>query len=426
MKHCFTLILLCVFFVSAKVYAQVNLANGLVGCYPFSGDANDFSVLGNHGEVHGARLAPDRFGNANSAYDFDGLDDNIEISPADLQMNAFTYSMWVKPESTPFYNQGLFLFSIGSDYGDQHILFGDHYSLDRHTGFSHGCYLGVANNIACSQPTVPPIDKWYHLVLVRNATDYVLYVDNVMVCSDSHGGQNAFYGTSTVRAMIGARNNYGQAANATIDDIHLYNRPLNREEITALFNGTEEITSTGELISSKLAICAGNPTPFLADSNIPQGTFKWYVDNVVQTGSTSKELMYTTPARGESYRMKVKVEITPEVSCFSQKPLTLEKEVEVKVCSSPEAGDAKLFVPSAFTPNQDGMNDTWNIVNMEQFERLELLVYNRWGEVIFYSENYQIPWNGIYKGSLVSSGIYSYKILSEKKLVKSGSITVLY
>jgi gliding motility-associated-like protein len=426
MKHCFTLILLCVLSISSPVYSQVDLTNGLVGCYPFSGNANDFSVLGNHGQVRGAVLVPDRFGNANSAYDFDGMDDHIEISPARLQMNAFTYSIWIKPKSTPYYNQGLFLFSIGSDHGDQHILYGDHYSFGRHTGFSHGCYLGIAHNIACSQPAVPPIDKWYHLVLVRNATDYVLYVDNVMVCSDSHGGQNAFYGTSTVRAMIGARNNYGQATHATIDDIHLYNRPLNRDEITALFNEAEEITSTGELLSNKSMICAGKPNAFTADSNIPQGTFKWYIDDVVQAGATSKELIYNTPARTRPYPMKVKVEITPEVSCFSQKPLTLEKKVEVQVCSSPHEEIPRLFVPNAFTPNQDGINDTWNIVTPGQFETLELLVYNRWGEVIFHSETSQQPWNGHYKGELVSAGIYNYKILSEKKLIKSGSVTVLY
>ena len=46
--------------------------NGLVGYWPFSGNANDVSTNGNNGTNNGAILTADRFGNVNSAYDFDG------------------------------------------------------------------------------------------------------------------------------------------------------------------------------------------------------------------------------------------------------------------------------------------------------------------------------------------------------------------
>jgi hypothetical protein len=55
------------------------LNDGLVAYYPFNGNANDKSGNGNHGTVHGATLTEDRFGNADSAYNFDGVYDYIEI-----------------------------------------------------------------------------------------------------------------------------------------------------------------------------------------------------------------------------------------------------------------------------------------------------------------------------------------------------------
>lgn len=126
--------------------------------YPFNGNANDLSIKANHGNIRGATQVADRFGISNAAYHFDGVDDFIEIKAEPLQLNNFTYSIWVQPHVLPAYGQALFFFSVGSDYGDQHILFGDHYSNDRHTGLSHGSYLGVANNILCTEPSVPPID----------------------------------------------------------------------------------------------------------------------------------------------------------------------------------------------------------------------------------------------------------------------------
>ncbi len=59
-----------------------NLDGDLVAYYPFNGNANDESGNGNHGTVHGATLTEDGFGNPESAYNFDGIDDYISISSA--------------------------------------------------------------------------------------------------------------------------------------------------------------------------------------------------------------------------------------------------------------------------------------------------------------------------------------------------------
>ena len=55
-------------------------SNGLVGWWPFNGNANDESGLGNNGISSGSTLTSDRFANSNSAYLFDGVNDYIRIT----------------------------------------------------------------------------------------------------------------------------------------------------------------------------------------------------------------------------------------------------------------------------------------------------------------------------------------------------------
>ena len=79
-KH---LLILATALLSISTFAQIPNyvpANGLVGWWPFNGNANDESGNGNHGTVNGATLTQDRFGNANMAYGFDGVDDWILIN----------------------------------------------------------------------------------------------------------------------------------------------------------------------------------------------------------------------------------------------------------------------------------------------------------------------------------------------------------
>ena len=83
---------------ASSAFAQVPSyvpTNGLVGWWPFNGNANDESGLGNNGIVSGSTLTSDRFGNANSAYLFDGVNDYIRITDNNnysFGTGGFTYS----------------------------------------------------------------------------------------------------------------------------------------------------------------------------------------------------------------------------------------------------------------------------------------------------------------------------------------------
>ena len=58
----------------------------------------------------------------------------------------------------------------------------------------------------------------------------------------------------------------------------------------------------------------------------------------------------------------------------------------------------------------NGKNDVWQIDFIDQFPDCEVEVYNRWGEQLFYSKGYAIPFNGQYKGKNLPVGTYYYVV----------------
>ena len=425
-----------IFLTISNSYAQINLNNGLVGCYPFTGNANDLSGKNNHGTVNGAKLTTDRFGNANSAYDFDGQDDYIEISPEDLQGNTFSYSLWIYPRSLPGHDQAFFFFSVGSASGDQDILIGNEYD-NVLTGFSNGSYLGYDYNVRCTTNALPKLNQWYHIVLTKDINNYYFYIDGKLICASPTNGSSAYYGVAAVKATIGARFHYAQATDAIIDDVHLFDRSISQAEVLELYKGTTSPSAeTITLTQDKAEPCGGEDIIITANSSNTalEALYEWEVDGTLQANVTGKDFLYKLPKKGSYYSTIVTVKVS-YISCFPIEPTTQTKTVNVKNCESPlpetdpdpDPIETKtLHAPSAFSPNNDGTNDTWQLLNADLYLKLEVSIFSRWGEVIFKSSGYDKPWDGKYKGTIVAPGIYPFKIYSEGNLIKEGALNVLY
>jgi gliding motility-associated-like protein len=71
----------------------------------------------------------------------------------------------------------------------------------------------------------------------------------------------------------------------------------------------------------------------------------------------------------------------------------------------------QVKVPSGFSPNGDGHNDVWQLDFGALFPGMEVDVFNRWGEPLFHSIGYNVPWDGRYAGKLVPVGTYYYTIV---------------
>lgn len=112
-------------------------------------------------------------------------------------------------------------------------------------------------------------------------------------------------------------------------------------------------------------------------------------------------------------------------NCITKRIITLNED-----CA------AKVFFPNSFTPNRDSFNDAWCIYfTKESLKINKLLIFNRWGEVIYEKSNFEVRsgeslWDGLLNGKAVISGIYTYRCevqLSPKEsFLYRGVIQIIY
>lgn len=72
--------------------------------------------------------------------------------------------------------------------------------------------------------------------------------------------------------------------------------------------------------------------------------------------------------------------------------------------------DCNVYIPNAFTPDGGQYNNTFSVVSDCTFEEYRLLIFNRWGQVIFESFDVTESWDGTYKGRIVQDGTYTWKL----------------
>ncbi len=87
----------------------------------------------------------------------------------------------------------------------------------------------------------------------------------------------------------------------------------------------------------------------------------------------------------------------------------------------------QIIVPNAFTPNNDGVNDRWDIQNLNTYDNTSVVVFNRNGEQVFSSKGHYTPWNGTFNGKKLPLGVYYYIIAVKNPYIKkAGYLTILY
>jgi hypothetical protein len=241
-----------------------NLQDGLAGYWPFCGNANDESGNGNNGTVNGATLAEDRFGNAGSAYSFDGVANHIDIPFSDLwRGNEVTVSAWIK-KSGDFNTQRIVI--AQSNGRPQLVCNSDYTPGVDNAAFqfkrNSGDFTYVTSNSSFQ------VQEWVNLIGVYDSESMLIYVDGVLNNSIQHN--DIFDNCSQNPLQVGAFNlngNCGEASGITqaflglIDDIAIYNRALTPEEVTQLY----AVQSTGDPTAGG----GGNTIGPLA--NVPRG-----------------------------------------------------------------------------------------------------------------------------------------------------------
>ncbi|HEX6430839.1 MAG TPA: PKD domain-containing protein [Niastella sp.] len=155
---------------------------------------------------------------------------------------------------------------------------------------------------------------------------------------------------------------------------------------------------------------------------VPQGT-------VVQfnpTANDSTVLMFNwDPGTGLSDASKLRpflqamIDETYTLTAMGEGQCTASDLLKVKILKP-------VAVPNAFSPNGDGVHDTWNITNLSDYPGCTVAVFNRYGQRVYYSAGYANPWNGTVAGKPLPMATYYYVIhLKNGFTPMTGSVTIV-
>ncbi|GAB3922702.1 hypothetical protein GCM10028827_08020 [Mucilaginibacter myungsuensis] len=126
--------------------------------------------------------------------------------------------------------------------------------------------------------------------------------------------------------------------------------------------------------------------------------YEWMLNGkVVAAGST-----FTTNKLADGDHISCK--LTNTTDCTSQSTVS-SNTIRIAITYI-----VRLVPPNTFTPNGDGVNDTWNIAGMTAFPKAVVGVFNRLGQQLFVSAGYGVAWDGTYNGQPCTAGVYYYRI----------------
>lgn len=211
------------------IFTTFGLAptDGLVGYYPFNGNANDLTVNGNYGTVSGAMLTQDRFGNPNSAYYFDGINDDITGTTNNwpYSKSPRTISLWGRLKTLPSLTNGFFItYGQGTDSHVNSVYF-QYYDDYRKTVV----YAGYLNDINVLFNY--SLNTWYNIVVTFDGTMAAIYIDGTLIEQENKSAWN----TLSANFHFGNFDNWTSWLNGEVDDIRIYNRVLSQDEILHLY-----------------------------------------------------------------------------------------------------------------------------------------------------------------------------------------------
>jgi len=311
-KHLLTLTFLASTF---SLFGQLD--NNLVLHVPIDNNTMDIKGAKNISNS-GATLSLDRFGRSNNALFFDGNNDALTGDISGLELDTFSYSIWVKFEDYPTTGNLVFLMNVGGSTKDAGLNLANNYA--GYTGFSGFSYAVNGTSYNYTTGTLPSKGAWHHLVVSRASDKIQLYLDGTLAGTSAAVGL-ADYSGSNLSFSVGARVGTSNFFKGFVDDIRIYNRPVTAQEVTELFtiaNGVSELSSF----------------PFSIYPNPSAGTFTIALDN-----ETDLEAISVYDMTGKLVTTEIKIEGNHATAQIERKGLFL-----VSVVSNGNTYTQKVFI----------------------------------------------------------------------------------
>lgn len=254
---------------------------------------------------------------------------------------------------------------------------------------------------------------WQHIIVSRDENDFFIYVNGELKTEVNSPFDIQIGSSQPINIGFGAC--VGIISNefiGQIDELKIFNEHIQEFRAQELYVENNEILSRDTTVFlndiiqiNSVGICGNDVlwSPSNGIDNVNSETI-----NVTGIETTSYVAIFTDPSD----------------------PLCVSIDTFNLIVIDPE--DVKcedLILPNVFTPNGDGINETFHILNGYIVEELKSFeIFNRWGEVVFETSNILDEWDGSFKGQEVQSSMLLYKIVylcDGVEFVKSGNISIL-
>jgi hypothetical protein len=263
-------------------YSQTFLTNGLVAYYPFDGNASDASGNGNDGTAQHTASATDRFGRANGALAFNGINVSsnaslVVVSNAliNLGQAGYTINLWFMPSNITQVTRTLF--GNGNTTTGLEVGFNNENepgTIDFFVGPGDAFWSSLNNH----SPVMGfETGQWYSVSLTKSNLTYSLYINGQLQTQvDVPAAAGYDY---LIQPVIGAYYpNGNQAFTGNIDDVRIYNRTLSLSEVQQLYQyetGLSNLPSITGQPQSQMVVVGQSASMSVSTLGAPPLSYQW-------------------------------------------------------------------------------------------------------------------------------------------------------
>jgi gliding motility-associated-like protein len=227
----------------------------------------------------------------------------------------------------------------------------------------------------------PPLCASYSFVPTTDVASYSWLLPSSNTIANTPTIQTCYTTPGDYTMQLDVKGTNGCVAKGNYS-LQVYPKPI----ADFVFNPTNPTVNEDDVVTFKDVTGYGAPTQWA-----------WYflteTKNTITKFGNEATYKYT-----EAGTYPVSLVVTNNFGCID----TVVKSIVV-------ADDYGLFIPNAFTPNNDGTNDTF-VPKGHGIKSYTLVIFNRWGEQLYKTNQFESGWDGYYKGELSKSDIYTWKI----------------
>ncbi|MFT4523013.1 MAG: gliding motility-associated-like protein [Bacteroidia bacterium] len=246
-----------------------------------------------------------------------------------------------------------------------------------------------------------------------STTRTVYYGDSVNISITPSGPITLCTGDSIILRASAGSNTYAWSNGATTDSIVVYTGGM---YIVTGYNGSncfESDTAQVVFTPAPVAFAGVDATITFGDSLLLQGTggtsYAW--SPVLYLSTPNAQNTIAKPKKTTSFVLRV----TNTFGCEDYDTVLVTVNIPTN-----------LIVPNLISPNGDNVNDAWDLTTLPDLENTKVSVLNRWGKLVYSSNNYLNDWEGTYEGNPLPDGTYIYIIENEPTFgVLKGSLQIV-